>query len=52
MSGLKTRAAAPAVLIAMTIVLAFLAWRGLKAGSAGDIPTELAWREADEEDLF
>jgi hypothetical protein len=36
----------------MTILLAFLLWRGLKAGSSIELNPEFTWREADEADLF
>jgi uncharacterized membrane protein YphA (DoxX/SURF4 family) len=52
MLGLKTRTAALAALMCMTVLLAFLFRRGLKAGSFVDHIPELAWREADETDLF
>ena len=52
MSGLKTHIAVlPAVLILATL-LAILVWRGLKYEHAPGSSLELAWREADETDLF
>jgi hypothetical protein len=52
MSELKARMAMLTALICMTILLAFLLRRGLKAGSSLDLSPELTWREADEADLF
>jgi len=52
MSANKSRIAALAAFMGMTLVLALLAWRGLKAAPEGDHAAELVWRQAGEEDLF
>jgi|GEM_PF-5889168 hypothetical protein len=44
--------AALAALTGMTVVLALLAWRGMKAAPGGELSPELVWRQATEEDLF
>ena len=48
----KARLAAAAAFICVAVLLAFLMWRGLKAGPSEELLPELTWREADEADLF
>jgi hypothetical protein len=52
MSGFKTRIAVLTAVLFTLLFIAFLAWRGLKAGTAGDLPPALNWREVGEDELF
>jgi ABC-type phosphate transport system auxiliary subunit len=51
MSGFKSRAAVSSAVLSMAVLLAFLAIRGLSQHAPAPRP-RLAWREADDTDLF
>jgi hypothetical protein len=52
MSGFKSRIAVPSAVLSMAVILVLLAWRGLKEEHAPGSHPRLAWREADETELF
>jgi predicted RND superfamily exporter protein len=52
MSGFRSRTAMLTAVLFALLFIALLAWRGLKASTAADLPPTLAWREVGEDELF